>query len=240
MTGESRRFNSRRASSRSDNVDPRLEHVGIRRGAQGVLHYIVTTVPPLSPVQTSFRSKQSEAFSLVELLTVVAIISILSALTAPLLGSFFGASGLSQHTYGLVDSFSLARDHAMARNTYVWAELREVEKNGTGALSVIISESRDGSTSFDPANRTILNRTADLRGVALSDWRPAAADSAIDIKEGVIEFNPRGEVRVRGAAFGNQIRLALVESRDQAKPLPENYSLLSLASLTGRIAVTRP
>lgn len=128
----------------------------------------------------------------------------------------------------------------MARNTFVWAELRAVEKNGTATLSVVISESRDGSTSFDPANRTILNRTADLRGVALSDWRPAGVEGTIDIKEGVIEFNPRGEVRVRGAAFGNQIRLALVEERDRARPLPQNYSVVSLASLTGRIAVTRP
>lgn len=102
------------------------------------------------------------------------------------------------------------------RIPFVRAELRKTEQVGSPSLAVTISELRDGSANSQDSNRTILDRT-----------------------EGVIDFNLRGEVDVRDAAYANQIRLTVIDARDRYRSVPANHSMLSFASLTRRVAVFR-
>jgi prepilin-type N-terminal cleavage/methylation domain-containing protein len=93
------------------------------------------------------------AFTLIELLVVLAIISILAVLSIVAFTSLQGSGNTNKNISVLSGSLELAREYAVAKNTYVWvAFYPSTASNGLNLLSVAVLASNDGS---DPASATL-------------------------------------------------------------------------------------
>lgn len=93
-------------------------------------------------------------FSLMELLVVIAIIAILASLIVPAFTSFRGAGALSKVAGDLSVTMQQARTYAMAKNTYVYVGIQEVDamstgsSDGVGRLAVAVVTSLDGTRPY--------------------------------------------------------------------------------------------
>jgi Tfp pilus assembly protein FimT len=95
---------------------------------------------------------------LVELLTVLAIAGILAALVMPAMQSLQKVGRFNQSVYSMADSLSLARSYAMAKNTYVYVGLTEVDRSqssmatpqniGVGRVVISIVATNDGTSDL--------------------------------------------------------------------------------------------
>ncbi len=109
-----------------------------------------------------------QGFSLVELLVVLAIMSIMAALATPVLKSLMVAGKLSLATSGISNVLTQARSYAMAKNTYVYVGIQEVDglqpssSNGVGDLAVVVAASLDGARPYTSGPLT----TSDIAVIA--------------------------------------------------------------------------
>jgi prepilin-type N-terminal cleavage/methylation domain-containing protein len=99
-------------------------------------------------------SSNVQGFSLIELLVVLAVMSIMATLAAPVLKSLMVAGKLSLATSGVSSVLTQARSYAMAKNTYVYVGIQEVDgvqpssSNGIGDLAVAVVASLDGARPY--------------------------------------------------------------------------------------------
>ena len=103
-------------------------------------------------------------FSLIELLVVMAIIGILAAVTIPAMNSIKGASNVTKAAYDIAGALEQARAYAMAKNTYVFVGIAEVDSSKDpsvkpqvatadptvgGRVAVAVVASKDGTRGYD-------------------------------------------------------------------------------------------
>ncbi len=89
-------------------------------------------------------------FSLTELLVVVAIMAIMASLTLPALKGLNQAGRFNASIGGLDETLNLARQTAVARNTYVFVALA-VPASSADSLSALVVASADGTNPFASA-----------------------------------------------------------------------------------------
>ena len=95
-------------------------------------------------------------FTLVEMLAVICLISILAVLTVPSLTGLSAAGKFNSAVSGLSETLSLARQTAVARNTYVWVAFALPSSTTTGSsLSTLVVASTDGTNPFTDWSSTV-------------------------------------------------------------------------------------
>ncbi len=110
------------------------------------------------------------AFSLVELLVVLSVISLLTVMSGGGLRSLSG-TGLRQGVYDIAALLELARDEAVARQTYVWVGF----ENGAGEVRAAAAYSVNGSgTDTSPVVWTKLVR---IKNTSLIGWTQLKANT---------------------------------------------------------------
>jgi prepilin-type N-terminal cleavage/methylation domain-containing protein len=96
----------------------------------------------------------AKAFSLLELLVVMAIIVVMSSLAGPAMNAIRGGGDFNMAAYNISDALQQARAYAMAKNTFVYFGIKEVDANkdtlddGTGSLAVAIVASKSGERPY--------------------------------------------------------------------------------------------
>lgn len=122
----------------------------------------MTSHPPAASA-----SAKAQAFSLVELLVVMGILGIAMVIVLPAVSGIQTGSGLTSTAHRIADTLSLAREYALAHNTYVWAGIDEVSQSsgasgpltdGVGRVVASIVASKDGTRIYD------------VNGDISSDW----------------------------------------------------------------------
>ena len=117
-------------------------------------------------------------FTLIELLGVMAIIGLLTALTVPAINSLASAHGVAQGAYSVADLLELARNEAVAKQTYVWVAFQNATVFGSSELQMAAVYSKDGSDgtkyNADPvataANLGSLTKVLLVQNVTLTSW----------------------------------------------------------------------
>jgi prepilin-type N-terminal cleavage/methylation domain-containing protein len=100
--------------------------------------------------QRPHRRIATAAFSLIELLSVVAIIGLLASVTMPAISSLARGGDTNRAVSGIAGTLDLAREYAVARNTYTWVVLAPDPSASSGAsLYAVILASHDGSNTPD-------------------------------------------------------------------------------------------
>ena len=105
----------------------------------------------------------SGGFTLVELLTVIAIIAILAILTIPSLAGLTSSSKFNAAINGLSNTLDLARQTAVARDTYVWVALAVPAVPADPPLSTVVVASRDGTNPFSADWSSTVDLSTDTR-----------------------------------------------------------------------------
>ena len=112
-------------------------------------------------------------FSLIELLVVMAIIGILAAVTIPAMNSIKGASNVTKAAYDIAGALEQARAYAMAKNTYVFVGIAEV----------------------DSSNRRWRQQTQRLEGGSPSPWWPPRMARADMMSQAAASRPPHGQTQ---------------------------------------------
>lgn len=130
----------------------------------GLERTVELAVPPLmrtsshsrtnTPNATAFL-KVSKAFTLVELLMVMAIICLMLVAIGPSLSSL-SSSSYANSISQIAQAFDLARQHAMAKNTYVWVGLYNGNAGSAGPyVALCVVESKTGTDLLDPTPNAV-------------------------------------------------------------------------------------
>lgn len=127
---------------------------------------------PISQALVEQRRDNPRGFSLIELLVVIAIMALLLLGAAPAFNSLASAKivpdGLSQ----ISDFLDMARQQAVARQTYVRAGfLKMTGSDGSSMVKFIALASLDGTgTNLDVKNQSPISRPLSARQVSLVGW----------------------------------------------------------------------
>jgi prepilin-type N-terminal cleavage/methylation domain-containing protein len=141
------------------------------------------------------------AFSLIELLTVVAIVGLLASFSMPALSSLARGGDTNHAVSGLAGLLDLAREYAVAKNTYTWVVLAaDPGALPGGNLYAVVLASQDGSNTFDGVSAVDLDTPAtfDLGGAAtnLGLVRKAVAFPNVVLEALSSSPAPAGEAQV--------------------------------------------
>jgi prepilin-type N-terminal cleavage/methylation domain-containing protein len=129
----------------------------------------------------------SPGFSLVELLTVLAILVLIMTSLRPAISSLTGAADLTKAASDLAAFYELARNEAMARNTYVWVGLATDAAGPNPRLAAAMVGSRDGTADFSASNLDVLARPAVFENLrAASETMAGQANGAVAQRVGEI------------------------------------------------------
>jgi prepilin-type N-terminal cleavage/methylation domain-containing protein len=156
----------------------------------------------LPPWPFRCRPRGCRGFSLVELLMVIAIVAIISTLATTALGSLIRVHRINRTLDRITKALELAREDAMARQTYIWIAFRE---SNPLVIAPLIMTAGDLSTMGRATMATTLMRpltfsTDDLKSLAV------AGGSAVNFKFKVdpasasvtptatFAFTPQGQV----------------------------------------------
>ena len=96
----------------------------------------------------------TRGFSLVEIMSVMAIMSLIAVAMPSVIGAFTSAGKLTQSASDISSVLTHARAYAMAKNTYVYVGIQEVDAvhatsaNGVGKVAVVTAASLDGTRPY--------------------------------------------------------------------------------------------
>ncbi len=98
-----------------------------------------------------------------ELLVVMAIIGVLLVVSIPAISSIRQAHGVSDGAYQIAAAVELGRNEALARKTYVWLGLQEMQGGDEVSLGMVFS--KDGTPSLASDNLQAVGRVVRLGGL---------------------------------------------------------------------------
>jgi len=115
-----------------------------------------------------FVLRNTEGFTLVELLCVIAVMSILAVMSGPSLIGIMSGSKLTNNVYELSALIQQAKNVATTQNTYVWLGFNSYTQNGLPCLMVAAVSAKSGlATDLQNNNYQLLAKTSILANAAL-------------------------------------------------------------------------
>ncbi len=157
-------------------------------------------------------------FSLLELLVVMAIISILLTVAGPVFDSITSIQRPATVATTIVGQLERARNHAMARNTYVWVRLGKVAEEPNDFF-IGVYESLDGTKTPSASNikgcwTAPRFPNISLTGNLVSQFsRPSVPDGDRPEVAVWVRFSPGGEAWTL-AADSSQSRIKMIPPVD--------------------------
>jgi prepilin-type N-terminal cleavage/methylation domain-containing protein len=98
-------------------------------------------------------SRQPNAFTLVEILTVLSIMAIITAIAVPAMMGSTASGRMNQNLLELTGVLEQSREYALSQNTYVWVAFAPgTDGSGVNTLSVALLASKDGTDPASPAS----------------------------------------------------------------------------------------
>lgn len=95
-------------------------------------------------------SSDTRGFNLTELLVVIAIVSTLAVMSFPSIAALSKSGNTNRAITGVAGVLELARQSAIAQNTYTWVVLAaRVDNSGTNNIYAVILCSKDGTNTSD-------------------------------------------------------------------------------------------
>ena len=172
-------------------------------------------------------SRSLSGFTLVELLVVIAIISIMLVASGPAISALASSGNFTNSINQVAQAFDLARQRAIAKNTYVWVAIHSGTNGSEPEIGVCVVESRTGTDELDwkgsvtlPSNSNLnfVQRTIRIPRVELIPAGqltkanipslPAPADSPSDLAQTVsFRFAPTQAVWA-GDTFDHVVQFA--------------------------------
>jgi prepilin-type N-terminal cleavage/methylation domain-containing protein len=132
----------------------------------------------LSVSERMMRCVRVRGFSLVEMLVTISVLGLLAVCTSPAFHALTRSRTMTQGAYEIAGLLELARNEAVARQTYVWVGFQSTNVSGFPEIHAAAVCSLDGSGSnTNSANLSALTRVVKVRGVALSDWNSLKDDT---------------------------------------------------------------
>ncbi len=213
------------------------------------------------------RRHASGAFSLIELLLVVAILMLLTSMAQMALNDVSNSTKMSTASQQVGDSFNLARQIAVAQNTYVQVRLFTL-KETPGRYSAIGIYRCDMpyylSSYVDLENSGKVRREGKIRKLPeqVVIWSSSQYSNLIDIIE-KDTLRKGGPIKIDGKEYdwvafyfrpdgGTDVSLPLNSTENFATmtvvsavglkndQLPDNYATLTIDPVNGRFRVFRP
>ncbi len=114
--------------------------------------YNVHTVHPIPYISRGAR----DGFTLIELLGVLAIMALLLTGATIAFNSILSASGVDQAAQVLSHTFSLARTEAIARQTYTWVGINDINSNQDIQVCVVASVDGTATVGSNGSNLILL------------------------------------------------------------------------------------
>jgi len=115
---------------------------------------------PIPEPPSAARHRGTDAFTLIELITVLAIVVALCALIVPAVTGLKGGTDLTSAAYQIQEALDQARTYAVSNNCYTWVGFFEEDisnsnatpaNRGVGRLVISIVASNDGTTIYNKA-----------------------------------------------------------------------------------------
>lgn len=91
----------------------------------------------------------TSAFTLIEMLAVMAIISLMLVVARPAMSSLSKAGNFSNSMSQVAQTFDVARQRAIAKNTYVWVAIRTGKDESGPYLDLCAVESKTGTDKLE-------------------------------------------------------------------------------------------
>jgi prepilin-type N-terminal cleavage/methylation domain-containing protein len=117
-------------------------------------------------------------FSLVEMLVAISVLGILAVFTTPAFQVLTKSRTMAQGAYDIAGLLELARNEAVARQTYVWVGFQSIDTATGREIHAAAVYSLDGSgTNTNADNLSALSRVVKIRGAALGEWSSLKSDT---------------------------------------------------------------
>jgi prepilin-type N-terminal cleavage/methylation domain-containing protein len=136
------------------------------------------TTRSLLVLECATRRPFRRGFSLIEMLVAISVLGLLAVCTTPAFQALAKSRAMTQGAYDIAGLLELARNEAIARQTYVWVGFQATNTVGNPEIHAAAVYSLDGSgTNTSADNLSALSRVVKIRGAALSDWNSLKTDT---------------------------------------------------------------
>jgi len=182
-----------------------------------------------------FFVRGGRAFSLLEVLVVMAVMALLLGLGVPALSSLRTAGGFTKEVQQLADTLSFARSHALSKGRPVEVGIESVNDG----IYLVVGEHAGGS--FHPVMKTSLLGRARVESMTPASGFPLIQNGQSQTFSRVIQFNSRGEARIRPDGVDREVTLQILPNINGQTPesLRDNRVDIVIHGLSGGVSLVR-